>query len=250
MENRLVLSRDGIRWSRLATVVVSLAVSVLAIPAQASLFVSLVQVPPVPTEYEVGVPESLQMQLKVTGSLDAPLSVIGLSVVMTWSPPAGYGPTTLQTVDINGNPSTSGAATTIVSGPGYFFNGKNPTVDMVAGPTDPDTQRFLGFNADSTLIAAGNVDLTIALIRFAVGPLGATDEPLQYTFVMDGSDEALSLGLLKDDFSTVPLANGGGTILAVPEPTSIAMLMPGIFVVGGIVLRHGVRRRPAACIVG
>ena len=110
---------------------------------------------------------------------------------------------------------------------------------MVAGPDDADSQRYLAVNANSTPIAAGNVDLTIALIRFAVGPLGLGGPmPKEYTFTLNADDPVLETGLLLADYTPLPLQNGGGTIFAVPEPSTLGMLIPGIVVVGGIVMRR------------
>lgn len=240
-------SRGG--WLPFMTVFVSMSVGLLATPARAGLFVSLVQVPPVPTEYDVGVPQSLEMLLKVTGNLAAPVNVSAFSVVMTWEPPAGVLATTLQTVDAAGTPSVDGNETTIVTGAGYFFNGKSPVAFMsdVAFGIDPVTQRYLSIDATPTLIAAGSVDLTIARIRFAVGPLGpAWGNPFQYNLQLDGDSEFYGTGfVVSPSAETLPVGNGGGTILAVPEPSTVGMLVSGVGLLGGIVIR----RRATRCSV-
>lgn len=236
------ISTDSVR-NVLVSVAVLCAAFMAPTPARAELILTLQQVGPPPLAVS-GTQTRVDALLRLSGSSATPINTPGFSAILSWAGSSGTATpvTGLYTVNLNTGTALIGAGALTGLGTGYLWNDGTPFPDMNSNSLDGSYQRYVAINADSTAVGPGAFDVVIAKIAFAF----AAGQSGQYDFTVNAAAPTYGLIDADNDFNTITMANGGGSLVVVPEPSTVtALVFGGASLFGGKLLSRRRRGRSA-----
>lgn len=196
------------------------------------------------------------LSVRISGSTAAPFDTSVFSTVLSWSAAGGAVVTDLYTATSAGVPSIVGSSVLVGNEVGmvYRWSGLPPDDGLAASRTmntnsvDPNSERFwaVGVNNDAEFGTAVTLDgvyagKEVARIRMA---LAANVGGGSFTLNQNGT--GIGYGFYNeatDDYYTVSTPSLTLTVVPVPEPATLAVLLPGLVVLGGVGLRRRMSRR-------
>lgn len=196
------------------------------------------------------------LSVQISGTTAAPFNTSVFSTILTWSAAGGAVVTDLYTATSAGAPSIVGSSVLLGNEVGmvYRWSGLDPDDDLAASRTmninsvDANSQRFwaVGVATDSefpTVVALSGVYAGKEVARIRMALAANVGDGI---FTLNQAGTGVGLGFYDEatdgyyTVSTQPLAL---SVVPVPEPATLAVLLPGLVVLGGVGLRRRMSRR-------
>jgi hypothetical protein len=197
------------------------------------------------------------LSVRMSGVVSTPFDTSSFATVMSWSASGGAVVQDIFTATASGAPSILGTQTMLVNNTGMLFRDSYydadneiflpPFREMNDNVVDPDSEVYwtvgisLAAPPDAVIPISGSyVDKEIAQIRMG---LAANVGSGSFTLQLTGEEPYGFFNANTSGFFSVTTQPLNLTIVPVPEPTTLAVLLPGLVVFGCVGLRRRMWRR-------